>query len=175
MAGPWRDSSLILLRHVFEEFDMLNRRLMLQRSATVASLMAAAGVWPTWAAAQSGYPKAAFEARSMADLTKTLGLSTPTESKAVTVTGPDIAENGGAVPLGAAVALPGVKRLMLLIEKNPNLLAAMFDLTESMEPSLSTRVKMGQSSDVYAVAVMNDGRVLFARKEIKVTLGGCGG
>jgi sulfur-oxidizing protein SoxY len=93
----------------------------------------------------------------------------------VSLTGPDIAENGAVVPVGAASALPGVKRLLLLVEKNPAMLAAMFDVTDAIEANISTRVKMGQSSDVYAVAMMNDGKVLFARKEIKVTLGGCGG
>ena len=74
-----------------------------------------------------------------------------------------------------STALPGVKRLLLLVEKNPNTLAAMFDITDAVEANVSTRVKMGQSSDVYAVAIMNDGKVLYAKKEIKVTLGGCGG
>jgi sulfur-oxidizing protein SoxY len=65
--------------------------------------------------------------------------------------------------------------LLLLVEKNPNVLAAVFDITDSIEANVSTRAKMGQSSNVYAVAMMGDGKVLFAGKEIKVTLGGCGG
>ena len=93
----------------------------------------------------------------------------------MTITGPDIAENGAVVPVAAASTLPGVKRLLMLVEKNPNFMAAMFDVTDAIDANIATRVKMGQSSDVYAVAVMNDGKVLFARKEIKVTLGGCGG
>jgi sulfur-oxidizing protein SoxY len=97
------------------------------------------------------------------------------ESKDVTITGPDIAENGAVVPVGVATALPGAKRLLLLVEKNPNVLAAVFDITDLVEANVSTRTKMGQSSNVYAVAMMGDGKVLFAGKEIKVTLGGCGG
>jgi len=93
----------------------------------------------------------------------------------VTVTGPDIFENGAVVPIGVSTALPGVKRMLVLVEKNPMILSAMFDVTDAVEPSFSTRVKMAQSSNVYAVAMMNDGRVLFAQKEVKVTLGGCGG
>ena len=111
----------------------------------------------------------------MADAVKALGGSAPAESKDVTITGPDIAENGAVVPVGASTSLPGVKRLLLLVEKNPSVLAAVFDLTDSVEANVSTRVKMGQSSNVYAVAMMADGKVLYARKEIKVTLGGCGG
>ena len=91
------------------------------------------------------------------------------------MTGPDIAENGAVVPVGASTALPGVKRMLLLVEKNPAVLTAAFDVTDAIETNFSTRVKMGQTSNVYAVAMMNDGKVLFAQKEIKVTLGGCGG
>jgi len=79
------------------------------------------------------------------------------------------------VPVSAACALPGVKRLLILVEKNPNALAAMFDITDAVEANIATRVKMGQTSNVMAVAVMADGKVLYAQKEIKVTLGGCGG
>jgi len=146
---------------------------MLAHSATVAGLMAAAGLLP--ATAMAAWNGGAFEAKNMADLMKALGGSAPTESKDVTVTGPDIAENGAVVPVGASTALPGVKRLLILIEKNPAMLAASFDVTDAVEANVATRVKMGQSSDVFAVAMMNDGKVLFAKKEVKVTLGGCGG
>jgi len=155
---------------------MHNRRQMMTRSAQVAGLMAAAGLLPGIAQAQAaGYDKAAFEAKTMADLVKALGGSAPQESKDVTVTGPDIAENGAVVPLGAATGMAGVKRVALLVEKNPSVLAAVFDVTDNVDASFATRVKMGQSSNVYAVALMNDGRVLYAGKEVKVTLGGCGG
>ena len=63
----------------------------------------------------------------------------------------------------------------MLVEKNPSMLTALFDVTDAVEANITTRVKMGQSSNVYAVAVMNDGKVLYAQKEVKVTLGGCGG
>lgn len=154
---------------------MPTRRQALTHAATVASLMAAAGVWPGAALAQAGaYPKAAFETRSMDEALKVLGHARPVASAEVQLNAPDIAENGALVQLGLSTALPGVKRLMLLIEKNPNILAAVFDLTEAIEPSLSTRVKMSESSNVYGVAVLADGRVLFARKDVRVTLGGCG-
>ena len=118
---------------------------------------------------------AAFDAKSVADLMKALGAGAPAESKDVTITGPDIAENGAVVPVGAATTLAGVKRMLILVEKNPAVLSAMFDVSDAVETNFSTRVKMGQSSNVYAVAMTNDGRVLYAAKEIKVTLGGCGG
>jgi len=155
---------------------MQTRRDMIFQSAQVAAMLAAAGVLPTLAQAQAGgYNSAAFAAKNMADLIKALGANAPAESKDVTVTGPDIAENGAVVPVGAATTLAGAKSLLILVEKNPAMLAAMFDVTDAVDASISTRVKMGQSSDVYAVALMNDGKVLYAKKEVKVTLGGCGG
>ena len=152
---------------------MKTRRQLLKTSASIVTLLMGAGLLP--AVAQAAYSAAAFETNSMADLMKVLGASAPTESKDITLKGPDIAENGAVVPLGASTTLPGVKRLLLLVEKNPSILAAMFEFTDAVEPSVGTRVKMGQSSNVFAVALMNDGRVLYAQKEIKVTLGGCGG
>jgi len=155
---------------------MNTRREVLKRSATVASLLMTVGLLPTLARAQAtGYNAAAFETKTMADLMKSLGGSAPVESKDVSVTGPDIAENGAVVPLGAATTLPGAKRLLILVEKNPSIMTSMFELSDAVEASVNTRVKMGQSSNVYAVAMMGDGRVLFAQKEVKVTLGGCGG
>jgi len=155
---------------------MHNRREMLIRSAQVAGMLAALGMLPEFAHAQAaGYNTAAFDAKTMADLMKALGGAAPVESKDVTITGPDIAENGAVVPVGAATSLPGVKRMLLLVEKNPAMLSAIFDVSDAVEPNFSTRVKMGQSSNVFAVAMMADGKVLYAAKEVKVTLGGCGG
>ena len=152
---------------------MQTRRDMLAHSAQVAGLLAAAGLLPT--AAQAAWSQGAFDAKTLADATKALGGSAPVESKDVTLTGPDIAENGAVVPVACATTLSGVKRLLVLVEKNPSVLAAVFDVSDAVEPSFNTRVKMGQSSNVFAVAMMADGKVLYAAKEIKVTLGGCGG
>ena len=152
---------------------MQTRREMLARSASVAAALAGLGLLPQ--AAQAAWSQAAFDAKTMGDLMKALGTSGPTESKDVTITGPDIAENGAVVPVGAATSLAGVKRILLLVEKNPSMLAALFDVTDAVEANISTRVKMGQSSNVIAVAITADNKVLFAQKEIKVTLGGCGG
>ena len=152
---------------------MPSRREMLQRSAGLAGLLAGLGLLPQ--AAQAAFNSAAFEARSPAEAVKALGASAPVESRDVTLTGPDIAENGAVVPVTCASALPGVRRLLVLVEKNPSPLCAVFEVSDAVEASFSTRVKMGQSSNVLAVALMGDGKVLFAQKEIKVTLGGCGG
>jgi len=152
---------------------MPHRRQVLSHSLKVFALLGGAGLLPSLGHAAWSQP--AFDAKTLADAVKALGGSVPVESKDVTITGPDIAENGAVVPVGVSTALPGVKRLALLVEKNPNVLAAVFDISDAVDTSFSTRVKMGQSSNVYAVALMNDGKVLFAQKEVKVTLGGCGG
>ena len=152
---------------------MLNRRELLSHSTKVAALLAATGLLPQMA--HAAYNTAAFDVKSMADLVKLLGGSTPTESKDVTITAPDIAENGAVVPVGVSSAAPGVKRLLVLVEKNPSVMSAMFEVSDAVDANFATRVKMGQSSNVYAVAMMGDGKVLFAQKEVKVTLGGCGG
>jgi sulfur-oxidizing protein SoxY len=149
------------------------RREMLTHSAALLGLLATAGLLP--GRAHAAWSQAAFEAKTLAEAVKALGGGAPTESKDVTVTGPDIAENGAVVPVGCSTSLAGVKRMAIMVEKNPSALAASFDVTDAVDANFSTRVKMGQSSNVYAVAMMNDGRVLYAVKEVKVTLGGCGG
>jgi len=151
---------------------MQTRRETLKQSAVVAGLLAATGLIPQQAAA---YEKAAFDAKTAADVAKALGAQAPVESKDVTIGGPDIAENGAVVPLSASTTLAGVKRVLILVEKNPAAMVAMFNVSDAVEANFATRAKMGQSSDVYAVAIMNDGKAFYAKKEVKVTLGGCGG
>jgi sulfur-oxidizing protein SoxY len=151
---------------------MQSRRETLKQSAIVAGLLAATGLFPRAALA---FNKAAFDAKTIADAVKAFGGGAPTESKDVTLTAPDIAENGAVVPFGVATTLAGVKQMLILVEKNPSALVAKFDVTDAVEPNFATRAKMGQSSDVYAVAITADGKAHFAKKEVKVTLGGCGG
>ena len=152
---------------------MQTRREMMTRSATVAALLAGAGVLP--ARAQTAYDRAAFDGKSVDEVIKALGIVKPVESPEIVFTAPDIAENGAVVPIGASTTLPGVKRIAFLVEKNPTTLAGVFDFTDMVEASIATRIKMGQTSNVLAVAILGDGKVLVAQKEVKVTLGGCGG
>jgi sulfur-oxidizing protein SoxY len=149
---------------------MTTRRETLQQSAAVAALLAAAGLLP-----QAAHASPAFDAKSVADAIKSLGGGALAESKDVTLTAPDIAENGAVVPMGVSTTLPNVKQLLVLVEKNPSPLVARFELNEAVDPNFLTRAKMSQSSDVYAVALTNDNKALFTKKEVKVTLGGCGG
>ena len=143
---------------------------------TMLALLAAAG-WlkPGDAAAQAAWNKAAFETHAMDETLKALGASTPVPSKDIVfVSTPDIAENGAVVPIGVTSAIPNTESIAILVEKNPNMLAATFDIPAGTDPAVSTRIKMGQSSNVYAL-VKADGKYYVASKEIKVTLGGCGG
>ena len=142
---------------------------------TLLGLLAAAGWLQSGAAAAQGWNKNAFEAKTMDETMKAFGGGTPAQSKDIVfVSTPDIAENGAVVPIGVTSSIPKTESIAILIEKNPNMLAASFDIPPGTDPSISTRVKMGQSSNVYAL-VKADGKYHVASKEIKVTLGGCGG
>ena len=153
-----------------------SRRNLLKSSGgfTVLALAASAGlVKPTDAAAQE-WNKAAFDTKTLQDTVKAFGGAAATESKDIAITSPDIAENGAVVPVSVTSKLGKTESIAILVEKNPNALSASFDIPGGTEPFVSTRVKMGQTSNVYAL-VKADGKYFFASKEIKVTLGGCGG
>jgi len=138
----------------------------------LGALVAAGLITPAEALAQDW--KAAFETRSLADTLKALGGTAAADSKDITITAPDIAENGAVVPVAVASAIPKTESIAILVEKNPNMLAASFTFPAGTDPSVGTRVKMGQTSNVLAL-VKADGKFFVASKEIKVTLGGCGG
>jgi sulfur-oxidizing protein SoxY len=150
---------------------MPTRRESLQHSAMVAGLLASTGLFPGHVLA---YNKTAFDAKNVADAVQAFGGGAPAESKDVTITGPEVAADGAVVPIAVATTLTGVKHMLILVEKNPSALVAKFDVTDAVEPSFSTRAKMSESSAVYAVVITNDGKALFAKMEVKVTLGGCG-
>ena len=140
---------------------------------TLSALVAVGLISPADALAQDW--KAAFETRSLQDTIKALGGTTAAaESKDITITAPDIAENGAVVPVAVSSAIPKTESIAILVEKNPNMLAASFNFPPGTDPSVGTRVKMGQTSNVMAL-VKADGKFFLATKEIKVTLGGCGG
>ena len=144
--------------------------------AVLGLAMAAGLVRPGRAWAQQGaWNKQAFETHSMADAVKAMGGAQPIESKDITITSPDIAENGAVVPFTIASKVPNTQNIALLVEKNPNILAANFSIPEGTDPWVNTRVKMAQTSNVIALVKGGDGKFYYASKEVKVTLGGCGG
>ena len=117
--------------------------------------------------------KAAFESKALADALKGLGAANPVESRDITITAPDIAENGAVVPIAVTSKIPNTQSIAILAEKNPFPLAASFDVSGGGEGYVSVRLKMGQTSNVYAI-VKADGKYYSAVKEVKVTIGGCG-
>jgi sulfur-oxidizing protein SoxY len=142
--------------------------------AAVLGLMMAAGLFRP-GSAWADWNKAAFDTKSLNDAVKALGGASPAESKDITITSPDIAENGAVVPFTIASKLPNTESIALLVEKNPNILTANFQIPAGTEPWINTRVKMGQTSPVIALVKTSDGKYYYASKEVKVTLGGCGG
>jgi len=142
--------------------------------AGVLALAAAAGLVKPGEALAQEWNKAAFSTKSVADTVKALGGTGTTESGEVQITAPDIAENGAVVPISVESRLVRTQAIAIMIEKNPNTLSANFEIPEGTDPFVTTRVKMGETSNVYAL-VKADGNYFHAVKEIKVTIGGCGG
>jgi len=151
------------------------RRSFLRLAGSVGALAAAgaAGLLRSAAAWAAGWNKAAFESKALADTLKSLGATSPVESKDIVITAPDIAENGAVVPIAVDSRIPNTQQISIIAEKNPFPLAATFDVASGGEGYVSTRIKMGQTSDVWAV-VKADGKFYAARKEVKITVGGCG-
>lgn len=149
------------------------RRSFIRLGASALGLATASALWPLRALAAAAGLESAFKAKSVEDVFKDLG-STPTESKDIQLMTPDIAENGAVVPVSVTSKIPNTEQIMILVEKNPNPMAASFTIAEGTEGAISTRVKIGQTCNVYAV-VRADGKLYSAHRETKVTLGGCGG
>lgn len=153
-----------------------DRRRVLKGTAGVAvmGLVAGAGLLQPGAARAQAWNEAAFKTKNVNDTVKAMGGTGATESKDIVINSPDIAENGAVVPFTISSRLPKTETIALLVEKNPNSLAATFDIPAGTEAGVTTRVKMGQTSNVTAL-VKADGKFYYTTKEVKVTIGGCGG
>lgn len=153
-----------------------NRRQTLQAAGGVGlygALVAMGLGQPMLASAQEGRGPG-FGAKTIPEALEQLGASGAAQSDGVVINAPDIAENGAVVPVAIESKIPNTEYVALLVEKNNRMLAGSFTLTPAVEQTVSMRIKMGQSSDVVAL-VKADGKFYMAKKEIKVTLGGCGG
>jgi len=135
--------------------------------AAATGLLKAGAVWAT------PWNKTAFAAKAPAETLKELGAKNLIESKEITITVPDIAENGAVVPVAITSRIPNTQSIAIIAEKNPFPLAASFDIMAGSDSHVSTRLKMGQTMNVRAV-VKADGKFYTAVKEIRVTVGGCG-
>lgn len=130
------------------------------------------GLMPNVANAE--WNKVLFAAKTMNEALDTLGAVVPSNSDAIALTVPEIAENGAVVPITVNSSLPNTSRIMVFVDKNPNVLAADFSLPVGTESFVTTRVKMGQTAQVI-VLVKADGKLYRTAREVKVTQGGCGG
>lgn len=149
------------------------RRHFLFRAAALCSLAGMAALAPLRAFAEWVRPQAAFDAKVLDEVFQGLG-GTPEESTEIEFSSPEIAENGAVVPVSVTSKLPGTDQISILVEMNPNPLAAVFNFPEGTEPAIQTRVKMAQTCRLYAVVRAN-GKLYSSWRETKVTLGGCGG
>lgn len=142
--------------------------------AGLLALLAAAGILRPGEVLAADWNKAAFEVKSVQDALKALGAGSPAASGDIVMRAADIAENGAVVPVGVESRIPGTESIAILVDKNPSPLTASFTIPAGTDPNVMTRVKLGQTSDVYAL-VKAQGKYYMTKKEIKVTIGGCGG
>lgn len=148
----------------------VGRRLLLKGGAALAVLAALprallAAAWPE---------KAFASTEADAAMSALFGTAEATPSDRITLKVPEIAENGAVVPVTVSTTLENVESISLVVENNPRPLAASFEIPAGTLPDVSSRIKMGETSDVIAV-VKTDAGIFSTSKQVKVTIGGCGG
>jgi sulfur-oxidizing protein SoxY len=165
------------MTHLTDDGVDQTRRLILKGAAIVALAGVAGlrfGLTEAFAAANDKYPEEAFKQKSADDAIKSLYGKTAEKSDKVTLDAPEIAENGAVVPITVSSSLPDVTSISILVTENPYTLAASYQLPAGTAASVSNRLKMAKTSNVIAV-VEAGGKLYSASKEVKVTVGGCGG
>lgn len=150
------------------------RRTVLKTSTVAWAVLAVSGWLRPLQAWAAEWNKPAFESQGLAEALRALGAGGAAETKEVEIRAQEIAENGASVPVEIVSRLPGTDSIAILVDKNPTALAAIFQLSPDLDARISTRIKMGETSNVNAL-VRAQGKYHIARKEIKITLGGCGG
>ena len=143
-------------------------------AAMPLALAAGAGLLKSTTALAATWNKAGFDAKAAADALKSLGAASAQVSKDIVVSAPDIAENGAQVPVTITSKIPNTQSISVIVDKNPFPLNSTYDFANGADSYVSTKLKMGQTSNVIAV-VKADGKFFTATREIKVTIGGCGG
>ena len=157
--------------------SLATRRLILQGAASVALLGLGNlpfGAAPARAAANDKYPEEAFKLKNEADAIKALYGKTVEPSDKVKLDAPEIAENGGVVPISVTTTLDKVTSISFFVAENPSALAASYKIPDGTIPAVANRLKMAKTTNVTAI-VEADGKLYSATKEVKVTVGGCGG
>jgi len=155
-----------------------NRRVFMANmgNAAIISALVGAGFFTPEMALAAAEPRnlPAFDAKTLDEALKALGANGAPTSADVQLTAPDIAENGAVVPINVTSTIAKTDAIAILVEKNPNPLTAMMFIPDGTEPTISARVKMQQTSNIIVLA-RADGKYYTLTKEVKVTLGGCGG
>ncbi|MCE4226484.1 thiosulfate oxidation carrier protein SoxY [Methylobacterium sp. C25] len=156
-----------------KKFD---RRFVLQAAGLGSVLAAASFAYPIRASANTdaAYPADAFKQKGEAEAVKKLFGQAAVASDKVKLDAPEIAENGAVVPISVSTDLPDVTSIAILVAENPSALAALYKFAPGTPPSVASRLKMAKTTPVIAV-VEAGGKLYSATKEVKVTVGGCGG
>jgi sulfur-oxidizing protein SoxY len=153
------------------------RRLILKGAGLVALIGLGNipfGLVPARAAANDKYPEDAFKQKNDADAIKALYGRSHEASDQVKLDAPEIAENGGVVPISVTTTLADVTSIAFIVSENPNALAASYQIPPGTMPAVANRLKMAKTTNVIAI-VEAGGKLYSATKEVKVTVGGCGG
>jgi sulfur-oxidizing protein SoxY len=151
---------------------MNSSRRTSRRTVVLAALSAV--LLKPFVALAAVWNKVAFGAKTAPVALKSLGVSGTAPSAVVVIDAPEIAENGAVVPIEITSKVPGTKTILVVIDKNPFPLVGKFDFREGALPFVKVNVKMGETSDVRVIAQAG-GKNYQATKNIKVTIGGCGG
>jgi sulfur-oxidizing protein SoxY len=151
-----------------------SRRSVIKAGAAAALLAAFGTALVRPGRALAAWNKGAFDAKSTLDAMRALGVADAEDSKAIEIRAPEIAENGAVVPIDITSNIPGTTAISVFIEKNPFPYTGTFDFSQGSVPYVHLRVKIGESSPVRVVATAG-GKHYTTVKEVKVTIGGCGG
>jgi sulfur-oxidizing protein SoxY len=157
--------------------DMFRRTMLkgVGASGALAAALATGILKPTEVLAADEWNHAAFDAKDAAGALKGLGAATVTESKDIVLKAPDIAENGAVVQVEVVSNIPNTLSIAVMSLKNPQPLAAAFEFSNGALPELQVRVRLAETTQVKALVKTADGKFYSAQKEVKVTVGGCGG
>ena len=160
-----------------EERFPVTRRLVLHGAGAIA--LAGLGVVslrgaPALAAANDKYPEEAFKQKDAKEAIKLLYGRTAESSEKIKLDAPEIAENGAVVPISVSTTLADVTSIAFVVPENPNVLAAYYKIPQGTLPNVANRLKMAKTTSVIAL-VESGGKLFSVTKEVKVTVGGCGG
>jgi sulfur-oxidizing protein SoxY len=154
----------------------ITRRLVLRGAGSIALAgLGIAAISPgALAAANDKYPEDAFKQKNDKEAIRLLYGHTAEPSDKIKLDAPEIAENGAVVPVSVSISLADVTSIAFVVPENPNVLAAYYKIPQGTLPNVANRLKMAKTTNVI-VLVEAGGKLFSATKEVKVTVGGCGG